>query len=219
MADHMIKLKEVPKGQKLQYLWDYYRVPAIVTVISAIVVISLIKVIFFTSEPDINILLTTKNTVSDENINILNEKLDLVIEDYNDDDKKNHQTMPIVFNNEAAEQDPQYASAIYNKFVAELSTGLSIIQITDEEFFNRYETLECLATYAIFDEFGVKAPEGDKDAIVKIPLSEIKLFSDIKHNEELYLTIRPPMNSHIEKKKDRQLYIDNLEFINKIISE
>lgn len=219
MADHMIKLKEVPKGQKMRYLWDYYRIPALVTIIVVFVLYSIVKAIFFTPGPDINVLLTTKNTVSSENISNFNKALETVLEDYNNDGKKLHQTMPIVINDEAASEEPQYASAMYNKFVGELSSGLTIIQITDEEFYKYYEEQQCLATYDVFKQFGVEMPEGNMDDVIKIPLSQIKIFSDVKHDEELYLTLRPPMNYHIKNEKDKQFYINNLKFINKLLSE
>lgn len=219
MADHMVKLKEVPKGQKLQFMWDYYRIPAIVTAIVAFVVIAIVKAVFFTPDPDINILLTTQYTFSNENLELFNQKIDSILEDYNNDENKIYQTTPIVYNNKAAKEEPQYAAASLDKFVVELASGLSIIQITDDTFYKKYEVEGCLETYEVFEKFGVEAPSGDKNEIIKVPLSKIRIFSDIKHDEELYLTVRPPMESYLTNEKEREFYIGNLKFISKILSE
>ena len=61
----MIKLSEVPKGQKWQYLWDYYRFPALAAVIGLIFAVSLIKTIFFTPKADVGIIFTTELSLSD----------------------------------------------------------------------------------------------------------------------------------------------------------
>ena len=219
MADHMVKFKEVPKGQRWQFFWDYYRVPTIVGIIIAIVVISLIKTIFFTPEPDINILLTTQYTFSDENLEKFNSKVENLIEDVDGDNKKIVLTTPIAYNEKVSETDPQYAMAALTKFNVELASGLNIIQITDDALYERYKVSECLATYEVFENFGVKFSYEDKNEIVKIPLKEIKAFSDIDHADELYLTIRPPMAQHTKKDKDKEFYVSNLNFVKKLISK
>lgn len=219
MADHMVKFKEVPKGQRWQFFWDYYRVPTIVGIIVAVIVISLIKTIFFTPEPDINILLTTQYTFSDENLEKFNKQVENLIDDFDGDNKKIVLTTPIAYNDKVSETDPQYAMAALTKFNVELASGLNIIQITDDALYERYKVSECLATYEVFEDFGVKCPYEDKKEIVKIPLKEIKAFSNIDHADELYITIRPPMQQHTKKEKDRKIYTFNLEFINKLLSE
>ncbi|MBE7038809.1 MAG: hypothetical protein E7404_07910 [Ruminococcaceae bacterium] len=218
MADHIVKFKEVPKGQRFQFFWDYYRIPTIVGIIVAVVVVSLIKTVFFTPDPDINILITTQYTFSDENLEEFNKQVELMLDDYNGDNKKISLATPIAYNEKISENDPQYAMAALTKFNVELASGLNIIQITDDEMYKRYEASECLANYKVFEEFGVKCPVDNKTEIVKIPLSEIEVFSNIKHADELYLTVRPPMVQHTKKDKDKEFYKANLNFIIKLIS-
>lgn len=221
MADHMIKLSEVPKGQKWQYLWDYYRFPALAAVIGLIFAVSLIKTIFFTPKADVGIIFTTEYNLSDDEGEKFDKAVYSVLEDYNGDGKKLAETTRLAYNEASAKSDAQYAQAVLTKISVELAAGTNILQICDDKLYPTYEGNGCLATYKVFKDFGVDIKHTDDNEIVKIPFAEIKAFSDIKsaNGEEIYLTVRPPMEKWYNNEKQRKNYTDNLKFIAKLVNE
>lgn len=221
MADHMIKLKEVPKGQKMQYLWDYYRFPALAFVIGAILVGSLVKTIFFTPKPDINIMFTTQFNLLDEESEKYDTAVQNAIDDYNGDGKKLVETSRLAYDETSGNNDPQYMQAVLTKMDVELAAGTSIVQICDDYLYPRYEKSGCIATYKVFEDFGVEIPHKSGDDIVKIPFSSIKRFANIKssNGNEIYITLRPPMEKWYKNEKDRTNYINHLKFIAKLVNE
>ena len=221
MADHMIKLSEVPKGQKLQYLWDYYRFIALGTVVGLILVISLVKTIFFTPKADVGIICTTEYELSDENGANFDKAIENALEDYNGDGKKLSETTRLAYSEKSANSDPQYAQAVLTKINVELAAGTSIMQICDDSLYPTYANNGCAATYKVFKDFGVDINRGSDDEIVKIPFSEIKSLANVKsaNGAELYITVRPPMEKWYNKEKQRKIYTDNLKFIAKLVNE
>ena len=222
MADHMIKLSEVPKGQKWQYLWDYYRFPALAAVIGLIFAVSLIKTIFFTPKADVGIIFTTELSLSDSDGEKFDKAVNDALEDYNGDGKKLADTTRLAYSETSAQSDPQYAQAVLTKINVELAAGNDILQICDDKLYPTYEGNGCLATYKVFSDFGVDIKHtGDDSEIVKIPFSEIKAFSAIKsaNGAEMYLTVRPPMEKWYTNEKQRKNYTDQLKFIAKLVNE
>lgn len=221
MADHMIKLKEVPKGQKMQFLWDYYRYPALGAVIGIILVVSLVKTIFFTPKADINVIVTTRISLSEDDGKKFDEAVNNALEDYNGDNKKLAEITRLAYDAESSGSDIQYSQAVLTKINVELAAGDAILQFCDDKLYPIYENGGCVASYKVFDDFGVEINHKNDGDAVKIPLSSIKAFSDIKSpdGEEIYLTVRTPMEKWYKNEKEKENYTNHLKYIAKLVNE
>lgn len=191
MADKFMNITDVEKGKRFQYFWDYYKVPALVTIAAIIIVVSLIKTMFFGTEPDTSIFLTTVN----ENITTdFTDRIELFLNektgDLNEDGKTSVIFEPIILLENS--EDVEAQNMLATKFTAVLSVGKYIIEIVDEDTFVYLKEQGLVADYSVLKDYGYQT---DKTGDVKIPVSQTRL-KEIKGMDEfgdkLYLTLRPP---------------------------
>ena len=202
MADHMIKMSEVPKGQRYQQFKDYYRVPTICAIIGIIMVISILKTTVFAPKPDAFLLIATKNEVSTELTMGIETLYAEVGNDFGGDEKRLISVTPASYNPLQAKTDPEVGMAMQTKLMAVLSTAENILQIVDDDMFSYFEEQGLIGTYSDLGksetEFG-KSP----DEIIKIPLSEIEFFKNEEFSgvsddfSKLYMTVRPRGGSQL----------------------
>ncbi len=208
MADHVVRLKEVPKGQRLQYIWDYYRYPALIAVIVAVVVISLIKAIFFQTKPDATVLMTTNLYVDQQTIQQMRSDLTSLTGDVNGDGETEVLFSYIPYNSER--DDPQTFMTMSQKLMAELSTAQSMLQIVDDYMFEYLKIQELVATYSELVPYGYTPDAPDAD--IKIPLKSLQVFSGEAYQDlpdNLYLTLRPKEASQLSDSASKHAYYDS----------
>ncbi|MBP3337474.1 MAG: hypothetical protein J6L59_03590 [Clostridia bacterium] len=214
MADHMIKMSEVPKGQRYQQFKDYYRIPLICALVGVIMVISILKSTVFAPKPDAYLLVATKNDVSAEFTASVETLYTENGNDFNGDEKNLISITPVSYNPLQAKTDPEVGMAMQTKLMAVLSTAENIMQIVDDDMFEYFSEQGLIGTYSDLGksetEFG-KAPS----EIIKIPLSEIGFFKGeefIGKTDGLYMTIRPRDGSQLgENKKKIARYEEQIE--------
>ena len=205
MADHMIKMSEVPKGQRYQQFKDYYRTPLIFGLVIAVMLISILKTTVFSPKPDAYVVAAAKYDISTEFINAIENKFSEVGQDVNDDKKVLVSVTPITYNELALKTDPEVGVAMQTKMMGVLSTAENIMQIVDDDMYEYFMSQGLCGTYS---DLGDKKDAFQKpsDEIIKIPLSEIPFFDSEEFKEEkdgLYMTIRPREGSQLGKSEKK----------------
>jgi len=189
MADHVYKPSEIPKGQRFQYFWDYYKIPVLVGVLILIAVVYFLKTVVFAPKTDVSILIASREYVDYEVTEQIAEKMRALPYDLDGDGKVEVSIDYIHLDPEAQQQDPEYYNAQKMKLVAILSTAETALQIVDEETYQYLEAEELIGTYGELSEDYGHAP----DEAIKIPLSSFALFN--QYNEQLpqglFFTLRP----------------------------
>ncbi|MBE7041718.1 MAG: hypothetical protein E7400_07115 [Ruminococcaceae bacterium] len=194
MADHVYKFKEVPKGQRWKFFWDYYKYPTLGIIVGVIAVISILQTVVFAPKKDISIIAATQTYVNQEIWNQAREALQAMPLDLNEDEKVIVEVNDNHVDPSMAETDPETYQMLQTKLVASLSTAESALQIIDEGTFDYFNDEGLLGTYAELPD----AMGHEKDEIIKIPLSELKPFCDIEGLPEgLFMTLRPEAGMQI----------------------
>ncbi len=135
MADKVYKIKDVPKGERLKFVFDYYKVH--MAVVLLVVVFFAIGIYEMTHIPkfDVKMTLFAKDLkVSETVLRNFEEKLKELPLDLNEDGQVDIYITPIIKN--VLESG---ASAEFNELAyAELTIGDSVIMITDADIYNDF---------------------------------------------------------------------------------
>lgn len=204
MADHFVKISEVPKEKRLQYFWDYYKVHTIVAIILVICVISIIKTTVFRTKEDSYILIAgqTSPVTSDVKINVQNYLANGEF-DLNGDGKSFHNVEFVMLKSSESQKqstmDAEVESVNLTKLTALFTTGNYVLQIVDETM---AEVLIQEGLVAKTDSFeGKNYPE--ENGFVKIPVSDTKLKEAFGVSADKYFIIprgRDGMSAGNDKK-------------------
>lgn len=205
MADHMIKMSEVPKGQRYQQFKDYYRTPLIFGLIIAVMLISILKTTVFSPKPDAFVVMASKYDISAEFVDALENKYSEIGQDVNKDKKVLLSVTPITYNELALKTDPEVGVAMQTRMMGVLSTAENIIQIVDDDMYEYFMSQGLCGTYS---DLGEDKNIFDKslDEVIKIPLSDIPFFNSEEFSAEkdgLYMTIRPRDGSQLGKSEKK----------------
>ena len=220
MADHFVKIKEVPKKDRLKYFWDYYKVHTIVVILLIISAISIIRSTVFRTKEDSYILVAGYgNMISQEmQMNIAdflkNERFDL-----NGDGKVKHDIQYIMFsdnqNNQSIPVDAEVESVTVMKLNALFTTGNYALQIVDSDMANVL-IREGLAAKA--EDFGKESFTTDGE-YVKIPIEETILKDVFSDKVDKYF-IMPRGKDDISYGNDKKIrnYDNSLKLLNMLLS-
>ncbi len=188
MADHVYKFKEVPKGQRWKFFWDYYKYPTLGIVVGIIAVIYFLQTVVFAPKKDISIIIATEAYVAQEVWTQANEALNAMPLDLNGDGKVIVEVNDNQLDPTMAQSDPETYQMLQTKLMASLTTAESALQIVDEAYFEVFEEEGLLGTYAELPD----AMGHDAEEVIKIPLAELKPFCDVEGLPEgLFMTLRP----------------------------
>ncbi len=215
--DKKYKIKDVPKGQKLRFFFDYNFLPIVGIIFGIILVVFMTKFFFFAPEEDYGVILV--NTDSEEYlINQfhveISQRLDEVIGDVNGDGKSNYTISYSNINEDTSMTDPEYYGAQLDKYYAEVTNGKSLILIGDEEVFSKSYIGEKLC--ALNEELGLESLSVD-EKYVKIPLKNISSMKDLRFADRLYLSIRTKEDINLDNDKRLENYENNLKAFKKIL--
>ena len=141
MADKIYKLKDIPKGQKLAYIWDYYKWHIIVVVVFVLACVSLVVQNLNKERYDSYILFTMSGgQLMEESRYSLETGIEELGIDNNGDSYNNLFISTVLFPEDMLSSvTAQEAEVNMQRLVAELTSGECIIQITDDKL---YKTLE-----------------------------------------------------------------------------
>lgn len=209
MADKVYKLKDIPKGQRLSHIWEYYKWHIIVVVAFVLACVSLVVQNLNKEKYDSYMLFTMSGGyMTEESRLALEEGIEDLNIDNNGDSYSNLYISTVLFPEDMlASATAADAQANMQRLVAELAAGECVIQITDDDLYKTLETYETLATYESLD--GLVEGEG----VIKIPYNETKLEDFVPMEElgnQLYVTLRPG-------DLDNVIYRDQIEVFKKIL--
>lgn len=127
--------KNLPPRERIKHFWDYYKIHTIVAVIVLILIGTTIYQAVTRVKYDLEMTYYGNSTAfTEEQAEILKEYIAQYIEDIDGNGEKN---VDIVFvSSEMAEGNPEYQMAISQKFMAELSAGVSAGYIFDQEYYD-----------------------------------------------------------------------------------
>lgn len=205
MADHMIKMSEVPKGQRYQQFKDYYRIPLLCLIIGIVMLVSILKTTVFSPKPDAFLVITTSYDIASDFQTLTESLYSEKGQDFNGDEKALISVTPITYNELTMKTDPEVGMAMQTKLMGVLSSAENIMQIVDEDMFKLFEGEGLIGTYADLEdkENTFNKPLDEK---IKIPLSEIPFFASEEYNgktDGLYMTIRPRDGSQLGNKEKK----------------
>lgn len=209
MADKTYKLKDIPKGQKLAHIWEYYRWHIVVVIALVLSVVSLVVQNLNKEKYDSYMLFTMSGGyVTEEARLALEEGIEELDIDNNGDSYSNLYISNVLFPEDMLDPTTaQEAQVNMQKLIAELTAGECIIQITDDKIYETLERHETLATYESLDGL----VEGD--GVIKIPYNETKLEDIVPMEEfgnQLYVTLRPGDTDNV-------IYRDQIEVFKKLL--
>lgn len=209
MADKTYKLKDIPKGQKLAHIWEYYRWHIVVVIALVLAVVSLVVQNLNKEKYDSYMLFTMSGGyVTEEARLALEEGIEELDIDNNGDSYSNLYISNVLFPEDMLDPTTaQEAQVNMQKLIAELTAGECIIQITDDKIYETLERHETLATYESLD--GLVEGEG----VIKIPYNETKLEDIVPMEEfgnQLYVTLRPGDTDNV-------IYRDQIEVFKKLL--
>lgn len=202
--DHIVKLKEVPKGQKLQYIWDYWRVPGILIIIGLFVAISLGKTIFFPPKVHMEVLFTCRYDVNEEQKTEMKKDL----EDFYVANEGDNYKLTYVRNNvEIADIQPEVYAADLSKLIVEITSASAYVFLADEDMFDALIADGLVSTYK---EVGI-----DSDEYIKISADNV--FKNDIYKGKFYFTLRPREVSQLYNDKAVEKYEYSVNYIKKLI--
>lgn len=215
MGDHFVKLSEIPKGKRLSYFWDYYKIHTIVGILLIVAVISIVKATVFRTVPDSEILIVTSgNKIHSDYIAKAEDILSTLPIDFNNDGKAIAEIQSISVSQADAPQDAELEYATQLKLSAVLTTAECIIQIADEDAYNFLDAEGLTGTYDELSAYGFSGSEK-----IKVPLSETPLSDQLisPYEDELYLTLRPKAASLLTSEKKEENYENQLKLLAELI--
>lgn len=215
MGDHFVKLSEIPKGKRLSYFWDYYKIHTIVGILLIIAVISIVKSTVFRTVSDSEILMVTAgNKAHTEYIVKAEDILSTLPIDFNNDGKAIANIQTISLSQAQTPQDAELEYATQMKLTAVLTSAECIIQITDEATYKFLDEEGLIGTYDELSAYGFSGSEK-----IKVPLSETILSDELitPFENELYLTLRPKAASRLTSEKKEANYENQLKLLAELI--
>ena len=202
----VVKFKDVPKGQKLQYTWDYWRLPAIIVILIVLFLGVIFYTIFSTPKVDMNVLLTCKYTLDENHIAQVESDMKNA---YEHEKNKNYQITYIQINEEMSKINPTTHAAEMTRLRGEIASPDSYVYLLDDDMFNEFKSEGLIATYR---ELGL-----DSDEDIKI--SADKIFTNPNFKGKFYLCLRPKNISQLDSKKNIEKYEYALNFIKNVNSK
>lgn len=209
--------------EKWKNYWYHYKLQTWVTVFVVVLVVWFVKDVFFGAKPDIVMSISTYTGVS-YFTDALDEDMAVYAQDYNEDGEIYISASESYFSVE----DGEMLTAYYQKFMAELSAGSSLLYILDDY---TYDLILDNTGDSMFIDFGELYPdvdciEGDKIDITDLPLgkkwhlptlgkTELEGYGDRRY----YICVRYLGNSAKDNEENRAELERDLDFVNNIIAE
>ncbi len=172
MADKIYKIKDIPKEERLKFIFDYYKVH--MAVILLVVVFFAIGIYEMTHVPKFDVKMTLfaeDLKISESVLRTLEEKLKELPLDLNEDGQTDVYITPIIKTVMESGASMEFNELAY----AELAIGDSVIMITDAEICDSF--LMPRAEFLKNNELGLEG-----EGIAKIPY-ENTVFNDLLEEE------------------------------------
>ncbi len=218
MADHNVKLSEVPKGKRLAYFWDYYKIHTIVAILLLAATVSILKSTVFRTKEDAFILIAGTGSLSEQTVSDIRTALNSMDIDVNGDGKIKNDVVGVSFLSQKTENskdtDMELEAAQSMKMSGVLSTGNYIIQIADEKM---ADYLIAQNVVAKPQDFSNKYYTVDEN-YVKIPISATKLAKAFgNYADNYFIVVRGKDRVSTGSNKKMKNYENQIKVLNKIV--
>ncbi len=205
MADHMVKMSEVPKGQRFRQFMDYYKYRVIASILVIAALVPLVYQNVFAPQPDATFLAATKQAVSAEVWDQVTESLSAMVPDENGDGESLAFVETVFADSSYQNKNGEYHMAYQTKLMALLQDATHALQIIDADMIEHFSVQACLATYEELPEL----PGHDSDEPILIPLRDLKPFREIQAlPDNLFMSLRPREAVNRGRHKDEADYYD-----------
>ncbi len=187
MADKVYKLKDVPKGQRLKFFFDYYKIH--MAVVAFVVLFFVIGIYEMLTAPNFDMQITffaQDMKISENVLKSIETELEELDIDLNEDGKVDVGITPLIKN-----VGQNGASGEFNEVAyAEISIGNSVVMITDENILKDFlEPRNAVAKREQLASFGFEG-----EGYLKIPYEQT-LFNDyVEENyfgREMFVVVKP----------------------------
>lgn len=187
MKERFRTFKQLSAKQKLQYIWDYYKIHIIVTVVLICAIFSIIKTIKASNSADLYVAYV--NVAVDENMtNALEDQSGLIISSYRD----------LLITEDPSGENLQYAYASSMKLMSAISAEKLDIIIGDSFALDNANSSDYLLdpkefikanNPSLLDEFEPLFIRDDAGNPYAIDISGFSPFSEAGYTEPIYLGI------------------------------
>ena len=205
--DKYMKLKDIPKGKRWAHFWEYYKIHTIVTVAVLVLVVMLVKDVFFREKVDIVITESSVKYTTEAASAELKRVLTLHARDFDGNGERVADVYQITMSTDVNE-DPQMIIAAQTRLVAQFQDENAIIFLMDEDIYNYLKSDEDPdAMYADLSETvgGSVTPLLGEDK-TRLYLKDIPAYQDnelLQQLPDLFFVMR--REEHVNRKGDEKI--------------
>lgn len=219
--DKYVKLKDVPKGQRWEHYWNYYKIHTIVGGFLLIMGVMLIKDVFFREKVDLVITVATTGYFSEESNEELERYLNEYARDYNGNGHKLVDKYDIILSTDV-NADPQVVMANQTRLLAQFQNTDAAILLMDEEIYEYLGSDDEEDLYAdMVDLVGEEAAPLIREDRRRIYLKDLPALQDneyIQRMPDLFFVIRDESNVNRKNKPEvAETYQDSVDFLRNMV--
>lgn len=134
--DKYMKLKDIPKGQRWEHFWTYYKVQTIIGAFVVLLVAMLVKDVVFKEKVDIYLTVASSEYASDA----VSAELSRVLQQYGEDFDGNGDLSvyvdQITMSTESYTVDPEMVMAAQTRLIAQFQDKNQIIFLMDQDIYD-----------------------------------------------------------------------------------
>ena len=206
------EIKLTTPKSKWDNFWFYHKWHVVIGAAVVLLVAFFIRDMLNQEHPDYQIGVITQNSYTDTVVEALEKKFEQVGEDLNQDGKVQVQVnVYTISDSDKADPNVQMASA--TKFTADLTEGMSMIFLTDDQSFQKQQKANQM--FAYLD--GATPPKDETDYTkMRVALKDCKLFQKFDTEaptvegkdflENFSISMRVIKGSAVEGKADKEAY-------------
>jgi len=217
MAEHVRKISEVPKGQKLQFFIDYFWLHTVLVVCGIICIWYLIYA-FNQPRPDAKVLMASyENFASQEVLDGLENAFNEQEMDFNEDGRVIMQINYNYLDESLKVRSPESFVTLQTKLMTSVGDRSQLYHILDEKAYQLFLSYTAVGTYAEFEGYETGH---NPEELIKIPLSEIPALAakvPEKDAEKLFLTVRPRATAVLDTEEKQVYYNKHIDELAKML--
>ena len=209
--------KIVPKTfkEKWDNYWYHYKAATWGGLVAAVLVVWLVKDLFFAAKPDLTLNIATEISLSAINSE-MQEDIHPYISDYNGDGK----LLALISETPVGESDdPQMVFAYQQKFIAVLAAGDELLFLLDQEGYDViFKGSDNQSMFIDMEKLypGLDAAEGDKLYLEDLPLGKEWKLDRFPENR-FFFCVRYLGNSARDNEKNQKTLQNCLDFVQRVV--
>ena len=220
--DKYVKIWDVPKGKRWEHYWNYYKVHTIVGAFVLLLLVMLIKDVFFQEKPDLVVTVASTKYFTTESNEELSRVLSSYARDYNGNNHKFVDHYQVTISTEA-NADMQMVMASQTKLIAQFQNTDAAGFLLDQDIYDYLRSDEEDGLYADMTEaIGEEAAPFVSEDGKRIYLKELPALQDnaeIQALPDLFFVIRSESNLNRKNEPKAALaYQNSLDFLKNLIS-